>query len=151
MASVVLTKGLPGSGKSTWAKAKMQKRPGQYKRVSKDEIRAMLDDGVYSPENEKVVRDVRNAAILVALHTGFDVIVDDTNLNPRHVQEIQALVLGQADVQILDFTDILLEVCIKRDSSRPNPVGENVIREMHQRYLGEPKAILEKGASGIGG
>ncbi len=145
MASVVLTKGLPACGKTTWAKAKMRKRPGQYKRVSKDELRVMLDDGVYSPENEKIVRNVRDAAILLAIHAGFDVIVDDTNLNPRHVQEIQALVLGKADVQMMDFTDILLEVCIKRDSERPNPVGESVIREMQQRYL------VEKGASGIGG
>jgi len=144
MASFVLTKGLPACGKTTWAKAKMRKRPGQYKRVSKDELRVMLDDGVYSPENEKIVRNVRDAAILLAIHAGFDVIVDDTNLNPRHVQEIQALVLGQADVQIMDFTDILLEVCIVRDRNRPNPVGENVIRYMHRRYL-------EKGACGIGG
>ncbi len=51
------------------------------------------------------------------------------------VLKVDLRVLEQAEVQIMDFTDILLEVCIKRDSSRPNPVGENVIREMHRRYL----------------
>ncbi len=142
-AKVILTKGLPGSGKSTWAKEQMHQCPGCYKRVNKDDIRGMLDDGVYSPENEELVRNVRDAAILLAMHAGYVVIVDDTNINPTHVQQIQALVLGQAEAEIQDFTNVPLEVCIERDRNRPNPVGEQAIRRMAK--------YLEEGAGGIGG
>ena len=40
---VILTVGLPASGKSTWAKEQVSQNPGQYKRVNKDDLRAMLD------------------------------------------------------------------------------------------------------------
>ena len=45
MKKVILTRGLPGSGKSTWAKQMLDEKPGHYKRINKDDLRAMLDNG----------------------------------------------------------------------------------------------------------
>lgn len=42
---VIILKGLPGSGKSTWAKEQLEKYPGRYKRICKDDLRAMLASG----------------------------------------------------------------------------------------------------------
>lgn len=138
MLTVTLTKGLPGSGKSTWAKELLEQNPNSYKRINKDELRLMLDNGNFSKDSEKFVLKVRDSLILLALSEGRYVIVDDTNLHPKHEQHIKNLVKGYGKVEIRDFTDVPIEWCIKRDLARPVSVGEKVIREMHNQFL-KPK------------
>lgn len=143
MQKVILTKGLPGSGKSTWAKKQLDKSPHQYKRINKDDLRAMLDNSKHSRDAEKFIVQVRDQLILMALAAGKHVIVDDTNLDPIHEITIGELVKGQAEVLIQDFTDIGLETCIKRDLKRTASVGEKVIRQMWSQYLAPPPAKFE--------
>lgn len=143
MKKVILTKGLPGSGKSTWAKKLIDKYPNQYKRINKDDLRAMFDNSRHSQEAEKFIVKVRDRLILMALAEGKHVIVDDTNLAPIHEITIRELVKGQAEVFIQDFTDIELEVCIKRDLKRTASVGEKVIRQMWSQYLAPKTKKIE--------
>jgi len=138
MKKVYLTKGLPASGKSTWAKAEVEKYPGRYKRVNKDDLRAMLDVSRWSKKNEKFVLETRNEIIRRTLAAGFHVIVDDTNLHPKHLTDIQELVKGQAEVIVRDFTFETPETCIERDLKRPNSVGSKVIWRMYNQFL-KPK------------
>ena len=132
MLKVILTRGLPGSGKSTWAKTMMG---DSYKRVNKDDLREMLDNSHFSKSNEKFILKIRDKIILSALEDGKHVIVDDTNLNPKHLNHIEELVKGKAEVKIKDFTTVSLEKCIERDLKRINSVGEKVIRDMYNKYL----------------
>jgi len=126
-------RGLPASGKTTFAR-KFCKKTGA-KRINKDDLRAMLDDGKYSLENETLVLKARNFLAAVILHEGFDVVIDDTNLNPRHLEGLQELAeeVG-AELLVMDM-DVSLDECIRRDSLREKPVGEQAIREMHQKHL----------------
>lgn len=140
MKKVYLTIGLPASGKSTWAKQKLDESPATTKRINKDELRAMLDNSYWSSGNEKFVLNVRDALILMALENGKHVIVDDTNLHPKHETRIRELVKGKAEVELVDFRDVPLEVCIERDLKRVNSVGERVIRQMHRQFL-MPQAV----------
>lgn len=135
MLKVIICKGLPGSGKSTWAKKLIDDHPGQYKRINKDDLRAMLDNGKFSKHNENFVLEVRNQILLMALQQGKHVIVDDTNLHPKHETKIRELVKGIATVSIQDFTDVSVEICIKRDLNRFASVGEKVIRDMYKQFL----------------
>lgn len=130
-----ILRGLPGSGKSTWAKQQVDANPGRYKRISKDDLRAMLDNSLWSKANEKFILKTRDALILLALQEGYHVLVDDTNLHPKHIETIKELVKGLAIVEIQDFTHVSLEECIARDKKRPNYVGEQVIRRMHRDFL----------------
>ncbi len=139
---VIIVKGLPASGKSTWAKQLIDARPGMYKRVSKDDLRAMLDSGHWSKNNEKFILKVRNALILLGLQEGYHILVDDTNLLSKHEQAIRELVKGLAVVEIKDFTDVPLETCIERDRHRPNYVGEQVIRRMYRDFLAPPLPVI---------
>lgn len=132
---VVVLKGLPASGKSTWAKEQVDANPGKYKRISKDDLRAAFDNGKYSKGNEKFILKARDALILLALQEGYHPIIDDTNLHPKHIDTITELVRGLATVEIKDFTDVSLEECIARDKKRPNYVGEQVIRRMYRDFL----------------
>lgn len=142
-----MTKGLPASGKSTWAKAYIKERTAKgekWKRVNKDDMRAMLDDSQWSKENEKFILDIRDMVVTTALLSGYNVIVDDTNLHEKHERTLRKMVAmwnGEAEMkispqpekitfEIKDFTDISVEECIKRDQKRQNYVGEKVIRMM---------------------
>ena len=137
MKTLYMVKGLPGSGKSTWAKAKVKSASyEQLKRVNKDELRAMLDCGHSSPLHEKFVLNVRNNIIASALNAGISIIVDDTNLAPKHEETLTALsVKHGAKFEIVDLTHVSLDECIARDKKRANYVGEDVIRKMHKDYL----------------
>lgn len=128
-----MLKGLPGSGKTTYA-LMLAKKPG-WKRVNKDELRALIDGGVWSQGSESMILTVRDFIIRQALTAGYNVVVDDTNLASKHETTLAKIAEGMQvnfDVSVFNTP---LQVCIERDKKRPNPVGEKVIREMHERYL----------------
>lgn len=135
MRTVILTRGVSGSGKSTWAKQQVLAHPDQYVRINKDSLRYMLFGGVFTSDHEYLVECLRDEAILIALKNGFDPIVDDTHTKPRHEKHIRMLVAGIAQVQIQDFSHVPLYICIKRDAQRPTPLdmqeptGEAMIRK----------------------
>src|SRR5688572_33308959 len=97
----------------------------------------MLDAGEWSESNERFITRTRDRLILAALAAGKDVIVDDTNLNPVHERDIRKLVEGRAEVEVRAF-EVTVDEAIRRDHERARSVGEQVIREMHDRWLGTP-------------
>jgi predicted kinase len=129
MPQLIILRGVPGSGKTTWAREHYP----TFKRVSKDDLRAMLDDGEYSLVNEKFVQEAQIALIRLAAHHMRAVIVDDTNANPDHVRTFRELAaeLGYA-FRIVDM-DTPLEECIRRDAQRVRPVGAVCIQKMWDR------------------
>lgn len=135
---VVIMKGLPASGKTTEAKILVVPNRGKYMRVSKDDLRWMLEFGRYSRESEEVIQAVRDAIIETLLSLGRSVVVDDTNLNPEHIERIVELT-GPRASRVVDLTDVPLETCLRRDRDREESeqVGENVIRNMAEKYLSE--------------
>jgi len=133
---VIATIGLPASGKSTWAKHLVRRSNGTVKRINKDDLRAMLDAGEWSAENEALVEIARNALIESFLSRGFSVVCDDTNFHPSHIATFEGFAVRYKARFILeDFRDVPLEECIRRDGLRDDSVGETVIRSMHARYM----------------
>lgn len=147
MKKVLVYRGLPASGKSTAARKMLEEHPGHYKRINKDDLRAMLDNNHFSKGNEKFVLKVRDLLILQALDEGKHVIIDDTNIHPKHAQRIAELVKGIAEVEVIDFMHVDVETCIKRDLARTNSVGERVIRRMWKEYLGWEQPKLKQDAA----
>lgn len=146
MLKLIMTKGLPGSGKTTWSKELIKSEPGKWKRVNKDDLRGMLDAGVWSNENEKFIVETRDRFVWEALKSKYNVIVDDTNFSPKHEKTLISIAQEHnAEFEVKDFTDVSVYECIRRDKLRPNPVGRKVIVGMYEKYLRplEPK-IQEK-------
>ena len=136
-----MLKGLPASGKSTWAKEQVRLSKGKTKRVNKDDLRAMIDDGEWSKDNEKFILSVRDSVIVDALFQHKDVIVDDTNLAPKHEKDLRHIA-SELDAEFeVKWFDTPLAECIRRDMLRPNPVGKKVIRHFYEQIkdLYEPK------------
>lgn len=140
MLTVYFTIGLPASGKSTWAKNKIDKSPNSIKRVNKDDLRSMLDNSYFSKENERFLLDIQDVIIKAALEDGKHVIVDNTHLSPKHEARIRQLIKGLAVLEIVDFRHVSLETCIERDLKRLNSVGEKVIRDMYNQFIAPPRS-----------
>lgn len=130
MTTIVMTRGLPASGKTTWAKLQQKKFPGMYKRVNKDDLRAMLDDGVWSKENEAFLQKVRDYIVDLALKEGYSPIVDDTNLHSKHRNQMWKIAAKHNTIVTTKSFDVTVAECIRRDKKRKNSVGESVIRNM---------------------
>ena len=138
MRKVIILQGLPASGKSTWAK-ELVKKDKSYKRINKDDLRAMIDNSKWSKENERNIIAVRDTLIMQTLEAGYNVIVDDTNFG-KHVQDIKNHLFRMDNVMIeLQVFDTPVWTCIERDAKRDNPVGKKVIWDMHARYLRDNK------------
>lgn len=139
MKRVLLLVGLPASGKSTFAKNLLDTEKGQWVRINKDLLREMFHNSHFSSSNEKFILSTRNQMILAALEVGKHVVIDDTNLDPKHLANITALVKGKAIVEVNDsFLQTTVGECICRDLKRPNSVGKDVIMEMYRKYIAKP-------------
>lgn len=140
---IIICKGLPASGKSTWAKEQVKKRG--FKRINRDDLRAMIDNHEWSRPNEKLIIKARNELLRIFLAAGHTVIIDDTNLKPDVAEEFRKLVTDEKiEIVVEDFTHVSLEECIARDQRRPNYVGEKVIRKFHRQFLAKSAAETQK-------
>jgi len=140
MQKVLILKGLPASGKTTYAKELVAQ--GGWKRINKDDLRSMLDSSVHSKKNEKFINNLKISIMNGALINGWNVVIDDTNFFLQHeenireaVEEIVRFYKVPVEVEV-KFIDTPLEECIARDAKRgKKSVGEKVIREMYNKYL----------------
>lgn len=145
MAKIILCRGIQGSGKTTWAKQYCKEHPNTI-RVNRDDIRQMFSQK-WSKELEQIVIDTELRAIDNALHEEMDVVVDDvSNLNRYTVDKIWNIVEKYQQMRSVSDYGIIyqdffipLQDCIERDSKRPNPIGEEVIRKTYEKY----KDIIE--------
>lgn len=140
-ATLWIPRGLPASGKTTWAREMLDGPPlGSIVRLNRDELRAMMLPSGYrtpKPDAEMQVTKVQHGPIESLLRADVDVIVDDTNLRIKFVRNLmQIAAKAGASSEIVDtFLDLDVSVCIERDRSRQSPVGEDVIRGMHAKFL----------------
>lgn len=135
MSKLIICRGLPASGKSTWAKQWVLEDPEHRIRVNQDDIRLMLGK-YWVPSREKLVQEIQFDAILEALGRGFDVVIDNTNLNKKVLDGFDRLIKTFKDYEIeyKDFFDTPLSVCIERDKNRDLQVTEKVIRGFYNNY-----------------
>ena len=137
---LIITKGLQGSGKSTWADAYISKNTNFIK-VEKDDIRKnshLFVGGVYNHQrgDEAIVVKERDRIIHRALANGKSVISSDTNLVQKHITQMSNIAKEYgASVEIKSFLDVPLKELIRRDEMRLHPVGEQVIRKTFHDHV----------------
>jgi len=99
------------------------------------------------PSREDLVKDLNYAFLINSMSYGFDVVIDNMNLNPKELKYYNKVLDNWNDPKgivfdavkpkySLEFKDffIPLQDCIERDSKRPNPIGEEVIRKTYEKY-----------------
>ena len=135
---ILMLKGLPGSGKSTWAQMFCEQNPS-WVRINKDSLRSMM--GRYTRSMEDLVLDWRNRIIVDTMRRGkYSIVVDDTNFHPKHEKKLREIAEDWHAEFEIKFFDTPLNECIKNDLKRLHSVGEKVIRKMWKEYLA-PKFV----------
>jgi predicted kinase len=133
---VVLTIGLPGSGKTTW-----YKRRG-VQPLSSDMLRTILFDDITDQRYQGLVfstlRSLLRARLIAKMPWNY---VDATNLSPHERRQwIKMAKSFGYEVQAV-FFDVPLSVCLERNSKRDRQVTDEVMHKMAERL--RPPAFKE--------
>lgn len=141
MTELILTRGLPASGKTTWALAWVAEDEESRARVNRDDLRQTLY-GRYWPVPERRVSVAQHAAVRGLLAAGVSVVVDDTNLRAKTARDWADLAAELGVAFRIEEIATSAEVCIRRDKARAfrgeRAVGEDVILQMDARYRDRP-------------
>lgn len=137
---LILCRGIQGSGKTTWARQWVEEDPENRVRINNDDLRNMLGK-YWVTSRENLVSSIKENMAEEAINRGYDIVVDNMNLNPKEVLFWKRMIEDanmdpdgyKYEIEFKDFF-IPLEECIRRDAMRPNPIGEKVIRETWKRY-----------------
>jgi predicted kinase len=138
MRTLMIFKGLPGSGKSTEAAALVKREPKRWIRINRDDLRGMVVGPGNNPhardnDREELVRGMKEALMRQAFDAGYDVILDDTHLVPMTVKKLHAAAAAYGDVKVIERgVNVDIKTAIERDSKRTGfaHVGEKVIMDM---------------------
>lgn len=132
MAEIIVTRGLPASGKSTWAKAWVAEDPDNRVRVNRDDIRFALF-GKYTGVDENFVTKVEEDTVRAALKAGKDVVVDAMHLKAAYVKKW----LNFGPVSVEEFV-VPVERCVHQNIGRAyageRSVGNEVIYGLAKRF-----------------
>jgi predicted kinase len=156
MPTLIITRGLPASGKTTRARAWVSEDPQRRARINRDDLRGMAHDSEFVPQSdadpgtERAIQAVRDAAVTALLKHGIDVVCDDTNLPQRNARDLRRLaLLAGADFDVWDLTDVPLEECLRRNKERTGRafVPEERIRDWWAKFVrplkGQPMPFPE--------
>ena len=150
MAKLTITRGLPASGKSTWAEEVRSADPDAVRVVTMDDIRVAIGSR-FDQGDESIVQSIRDFTIERYLEKGYHVISADTNLPDRVVNRLVQIAERSVDegvrrcryltvpVEIKDFRDVPLEICLERNLERwysgDRKVPDEAIISMHDRFV----------------
>lgn len=130
---LLMLKGLPRSGKSTWAKEWVL-TSGNWCRVNKDSLRTMLHADKWTPQNEKATMKAQDAIVRTLLASGKNVVVDDTNLGDYHHDRWSNIAkeVG-ARFETKEFYADIAELVL-RDEKAEEQRGRHVIEKLALQY-----------------
>jgi predicted kinase len=145
---LVITRGLPASGKTTLANDWVDEDSAKRSRVNRDDLRASLfnAEGVLDYASEQTVSTVQQTSVRAMLQAGRSVIVDDTNLRLKFAR-------AWADMAVeegvgFEVWDVMTPVdeCVSRAADRcvagGRFVSADVIRDIGKRFGGKRHQVL---------
>ena len=149
---LICYRGLPGSGKTTAAKAAVKNMndcriiaDGKAIRVNRDDTRMMLfgrKTGLDFKDEELVTKVCHNA-VRAGLKAGKYVYVDDTNLRVAYLKKFRQLANEcNADFHVVDMPTSY-EECVARNSTRPDEdrVPVHVLENMRKKFMRDGKYL----------
>ena len=129
---LILLVGIPGSGKTTYAKNYIEHNSNTI-HLSSDAIRKELYGDENIQGNPGDVFSLMQKRTIEALNNGFNVIYDATNVTRKDRASIISICpkITKIECHIIWAP---IETCIERDSKRKRTVGKEVIDRMLKRF-----------------
>lgn len=137
---ILILVGIPGSGKTYWAKQFLMKN-SDWVRISRDDLRLMLTNKPkVEPKMENMINQVIFNMIDNCLSKKMNVVLDATHLNRNAVKELKEKYSYMADIDFMVF-NTSLKKAIESDKGRDYVVGEHAIKEFYEKF----KIITDSG------
>lgn len=132
---LLLLRGIPASGKSTFAKKWVSENPNDRVRVNRDDLRYSLY-GQYELDFslEKTINLAEEALINSLLARGKSVVIDNQNLKAKFVTPYLAIAARYNVAVIHKDFPVELEEALHRNSLRDRKVPEDVIRKNFMKF-----------------
>ena len=136
---IIICQGIQGSGKSTWARNWAQEDPSHRVRWNNDDMRLLMGQ-YWVPSREPLLSKIRALFMNTTMDYGFDIVIDDMNLNPHTTEYYEVLVQAynatHEDKYVIEYRlfNTPLDVCIERDAKRKNPIGAKVLTDTYTKY-----------------
>lgn len=129
---LVITHGLPGSGKSTWAEQQVAESPETRIRVNRDDIRTIRFGAKYHKQDKYDKRDesevtrIQQELLREGFRKGKTVYSDDTNLNQRLLPNLIKLARDYGAEIEQEYFNVPVEECKRRNHARGKAGGRLV-------------------------
>lgn len=142
-ATLTITVGAPGAGKSTWAHAHAAATGAAV--IGRDAIREHLFGTDYLCQTpirarEERVTSLQRALVAEQLSQGRDVIVDDTNALPGIRASWERFATAQHALFRTRRFNVPLEVALERNARRQRRVPDDVVRDYHRALQRQEEA-----------
>lgn len=139
--TILFTIGISASGKTRWAE-EFIKLNANWVNINRDDIRfSLFTDGVrdwskykFKRANEKRVTETQEQLMYDAVLQNKDIIISDTNLNPKYIDRIMVLPCLKDYQKETKIFDVSFLEALKRDARRSNGVGYEVISRQFKAY-----------------
>lgn len=126
--------GLPGSGKTTYSTLLSEQHNAKLYHYDEFKIdtKATTSEQVHQRLFSLIIEDLCN---------GCNVVLDDLHLTLEWRTRLLTTLNGVPCTKVLFVLTTPLDECIRRDTKRPKPLGEYVIKHLHRRY--QPPSLDE--------
>lgn len=168
MKQLILTIGIQGSGKSSYAIA-LANSLQSCVIIERDNLRHQFQQtegkfydpvGVNWPEwkwsNENKITHMFNQQLMSSVEDDSikTIIISDVNINVKTrfniIDTANAFYRSDVDVEFV-IIDTPVEVCISRDAQRKFPVGEQVIRDTSKRFENQLRSVIDNNEPSLNG
>ena len=131
--------GLPGSGKSTFARAYFQQ--SGYKRVNRNEIRRMLHSmttfgqrwraDLFDEGEETLVKHVERRIIEHLLHEGERVVIDNTSVTAESRRNYVTMAERMRRRVGVIFLNTPVGTCLERNQSHEDHIPDSIVSNLY--------------------
>lgn len=151
---IIICVGIPGSGKSTFAKKWVTEDPKNRIRLNGEDILNSMTNNTYVKDVYGFIKyELMSNVIAHMIDENKNIILDNTHIDIDYLNYIyhtlSNLILNKNKTNdytiiIKNFTNINPELCIERDSKRAKPVGREEINKCYLSKLDSVKDYLSK-------